>query len=121
MVKAINSGGRDAPSRALVYNGRLRATPKAKSNAFVQDYAATCAKVSNKKTRAKAVRLAKRLKRLDREERETDETEEPFTIGEMKAALNRMKPGKAAGPDGIQPEFIRASRQSCGIQPVAQL
>uniref|UniRef100_H3AKN8 Reverse transcriptase domain-containing protein n=1 Tax=Latimeria chalumnae TaxID=7897 RepID=H3AKN8_LATCH len=33
---------------------------------------------------------------------------DPFTLNELNAALSATKSGKAAGPDGVYPEFLKA-------------
>jgi hypothetical protein len=35
------------------------------------------------------------------------EFEEPFTFEELTAAMNKVKDGKAPGPDGMKPEYVR--------------
>jgi hypothetical protein len=50
--------------------------------------------------------IGKRLRDLKNECTQTHELSAPYSVAEITTALKDLKPGKAAGPDGIHPEFL---------------
>ena len=83
-------------------------TPKAKANAFLQEYAEVSGRRSDRKSRRPAVEVNLRLKAPG----VPQEIEEPFTAEELTAAINSIKVGKAAGPDELASDYIRKLPQS---------
>jgi hypothetical protein len=105
IVKSLNGARRPEEGKALEYRGRRCTTPRAKANAFVQEYAEVSGRSSTKETRKEAVRLARLLRRTHTAPRQ--ELEGEFTAGELTRALSKVKFGKAAGPDGIRSDLVK--------------
>jgi hypothetical protein len=104
-LNGSKTGNKD--SVAIVYRDRKCASNRAKANAFVQEYAETSSKRNigkcTKEARKVEVELTKELRVVT----EGEELEADFTMGELTAALNKLKPRKAAGPDGLKSDYIK--------------
>jgi hypothetical protein len=79
------------------------ASSKAKSNAFIQEYAEVSGRKSRKDSRRVVVDVSKAL----RAEGQTHEVEKPFTLQELKVAIGAIRNRKAAGPDGIKSDLMK--------------
>ena len=108
LVKRMEGKTQQVDSKALHSRGRLCTTPKAKANAFLQEYAEVSGRRSDRRSRRTAVEVNLRLKAPGI----SQEIEEPFTAEELKAAINNIKIGKAAGPDELTSDYIRKLPQS---------
>ena len=77
----------------------------AKSSTFVQEYAMISSRKSDKDCRKAVIDL----RCLTRSTRSTtrQQIEEAFTPDEIQQALSQLKAGRAAGPDGIDPNIFR--------------
>ena len=112
------SGGKSADKRkeTLNYKGRTCITNKAKANAFCQHYAEISGR---RKKGAPAKELRRAAVEVDREvkaERPGTPVENEFSMGELLAAINKIKPRKAAGPDELKSDYIiRMSASARGI------
>ena len=107
LVKGL-SGARSVEKKneALEYKGRVCTTNRAKANAFCQHYAEISGK---RKERARAKELRREAVLVAREVRAEgppSAVESEFTMGELTAALNKIKPRKAAGPDELKSDFV---------------
>ncbi|KAL4083147.1 hypothetical protein QTP88_028477 [Uroleucon formosanum] len=52
------------------------------------------------------IQIRKRFRDLKKECTQTHELSAPYSVAEITTALKDLKPGKAAGPDGMHPEFL---------------
>ena len=82
--------------------------PKAKANAFVQEYAEVSRRRSDRRSRRAAVDVNLRLKAPWA----SQEIEEPFTAEEPTTAINDKRVWKAAGPDELASDYIRKLPQT---------
>ena len=93
----------NSPNEAMAYRGRLITSNKRKADIFVNHYS-TISKVQlSKEDRAEHRSLKSKL----REARTTDASVQPFTLSELRNAIQRMKSRGAPGPDRIPPTFLK--------------
>ena len=112
VVKQLGGGRGDGHGGAMLYEGKWRITPRAKANAFIQEYANISRSRTNKETRKERKRVAQHLRAM----RPRTEVEKDFTLQELDKAIRSLKLGKAPGPDGIRPEFLKHLPASAKIQ-----
>ena len=90
-------------SGAMLYRGKWTTTPKANANAFIQEYTEISSGKSTKKTRKEKVNVASHLRKIGPRR----DIEKDLTIIDLKQSVRALKSGKAPGPDGIRPEFLK--------------
>ena len=95
--RSENHGG------AMLYRSKWRTTPKAKANAFIQEYAEISSGKSTKRTRKEKVSVASHLRKIGPRR----EIEKDLTIVELKQSVRALKNGKPLGSDGIRPQFLK--------------
>ena len=89
-------------SSSMIYNGRRCITPKAKANAFIQEFAG----VSNMKKDKQSRAVRRSVRRLMRARGARQEIEADYTMEELGAAFKGIKKGKAGGPDNLRSDYI---------------
>ena len=87
---------------ALLHDGRVLVSAKAKADAFVKVYE----KVSRVHVPRES-RMKKRLNACLRSEGPEPEDSVPITLEEVEAALTALDGGRAAGPDGVHPRLLK--------------
>ena len=99
--------GRRGPrmGKTLVYKGREYVSDKAKTSAFIQEYATVSGRKSDRSSRRAVRELRSGVHRLLGSPRQ--ELEQAFTPEELAAALKTIKAGKAGGPDGVAPDLLK--------------
>ena len=99
--------GRRGPrmGKTLVYKGREYVSDKAKTSAFIQEYATVSGRKSDWSSRKAVRELRSGVHRLLGSPRQ--ELEQAFTPEELAAALKTIKAGKAGGPDGVAPDLLK--------------
>ena len=103
VVKQLSGRRTSGNAEALVFRGGRRITDESKARAFNQEYAEVSQMKGDKETRRLGVTVAVRLRGRTTE----DEAERDFTRSELDAAVQKMKPRKAAGCDGIASDYVR--------------
>ncbi len=88
-----------------MYQGREYCSDKEKASAFCQEYA----RISGRKLDEASRRLNREMRREMQWQRYApkQETEGELNIRELEAALQRLKPKKSAGQDGVAPELVQ--------------
>ena len=105
-IHSLNKNKKGAKNENLVVEGEEVVSDKRKANKFICEYA----EVSNLKLGKEERRTEKdntRRRREDNMKMRRGEEEGDLTIGEVNNALREVKNGKAAGPDGIHPGFLK--------------
>ena len=103
--KLSGSQGGAARNEILHHNGREIASPVAKADAFMKQYA----DVSRLKICSRAERMRRKVlqRKLAAESVEPESCSTAFTESELHEALSQMKAKAAAGPDGVCPAFLK--------------
>ena len=101
--KLSGSNGGSPKNEILRHNGREYASPVAKADTFMRQYAAVSRLRFTRTERLRKKLVRRRLTAL------TADTEscQPFTLAEMSTALKETKEKAAAGPDEIPPRFLK--------------
>jgi ribonuclease HI len=100
LVRNMRGQASESSSKVLSYRGRCCITKKAKANAFVQEYAEVSKIKGSKMSRRREGEVRGKLKNW------TNVTGPDFTMAEIKKAVKKLKPRKAAGRDGIRSEYV---------------
>ena len=103
VVKQMNSQGSKTTRAPCFIGANGGQPPNAKANAFIQEYAEINSGKSTKKTRIERVNTVNHLRKIA----PGREIEKDLTIVELKLSARALKNGKAPGPDGIRPEFLK--------------
>ena len=90
-----------SPNEALCHKGKTITTNKAKADAFARHYASVSSLTFSKKERSE-IRNTKRKIHAPGPDPEC----KPLTMGEMNAALRKMRRRGAPGSDDIPPAFL---------------
>ena len=77
---------------------------KAKSSAFIQEYATVSGRKSDRSSRKAVRELRSGVRRLLGSPRQ--ELEQAFTSEELATAMKTVKAGKDGGPDGVAPDLL---------------
>ena len=102
--KLSGTQGGAARNEVLRHKGREIASPVAKADAFMQQYAA----VSRLKIHDRTERMRRKvLQRKLAAESTAPESCQVFSPKELSEALSQMKAKSAAGPDEISPRFLK--------------
>ena len=105
VVKSLNWSARAQGGKTLVYKGREYVSDKAKSSAFIQEYATVSGWKSDRSSRRVVRELRTGVRRLLGSPRQ--ELELAFTPEELATALKTVKAGKVGGPDGVAPDLLK--------------
>ena len=101
--KLSGTVGGSTKNEVLRHNGREYASPVAKADAFMRQYAAV--------SRLKLDRTERMRKKLVQRRLAADSADpescQPFSMEELSTALKEMKEKAAAGPDEIPPRFLK--------------
>ena len=98
VVKSLNGSARAQDGKILVYKGRKYVSYKAKTSAFIQEYASVSGRKSDRSSRRAVRELRSSVRRLLGSPRQ--ELEQPLPLKTAKA-------GKAGGPDGVAPDLLK--------------
>ena len=99
VVKSLNGSARAQDGKTLVYEGREYVSDKAKTSAFIQEYATDSGRKSGRSSRRAVRELRSGVRRLLGSPRQ--ELEQAFASEELATALNTVKAGKAGGPERL--------------------
>ena len=104
MIKSMDgTPTSSAPNEALVHQGKTIVTNKSKADAFAKHYANVSTLKFNKEEREQN-RTSKRAINAPSVD---DDSCRPFSMGELKAAIRRLKRRGAPGADDISPAFLK--------------
>ena len=112
MVKQLRGDKQEGHGGAMLYRGIWRTTPRAKANAFIQEYAGIIAGKSDRRTRREIITVARHL----RGPRPRRKVEKELTMQELERELRSLKLGNAPGPDDIRPEYLKHLPDSAKVQ-----
>ena len=103
-IKSLNENpDNNSPNEAMAYQGRLVTSNKRKANIFANHYSGISRLNLSKENRSETRSLKERLKLA----RSNNILAQPFTLSELKSAIQRMKSQGAAGPDKVPPNFLK--------------
>ena len=105
VVKSLNGSTRAQNGKTLVYKGREYVSDKAKSLAFVQEYATVSVRKSDLSSRRAVREHRSGVRTLLAPPRQ--ELEHAFTPDELATALKTVKAGNDGGPDGVAPDLLK--------------
>ena len=98
-MKSLNGSARAQDWKTLVYEGREYVSDKAKTSAFIQEYATVSGRKSDRSSRRAVRELRSGVRRLLGSPRQ--ELEQAFASEELATALKTVKAGKAGGPERL--------------------
>jgi len=101
--KLSGTVGGSARNEILRHEGREYASPVAKADAFMRQYAAVSRLKLDRTERMRKVLIRRRLAA----DSVDPESCQPFSMDELTSALKAMKQKAAAGPDEIPPRFLK--------------
>ena len=98
IIRSLSGKNRQDPSGAALIRGeKVLVSAKEKANGFVKEYAA----VSHSTKRNKELPKKKRVYGAVNTAASNEEEDRPFTMGELKAAVRKMRSDGAPGVDGV--------------------
>lgn len=98
IIRSLSGNKRQDPSgAALIRGSKVLVSAKEKADGFVKEYAA----VSHGKKRNMELPKKKRTYAAVREFESSEEEDQPFKLGELKAAIRKVRADGAPGVDGI--------------------
>jgi ribonuclease HI len=104
-IKKLNgSPDNNSPNEVMKYKGKIISSNRRKADTFLSHYA----NVSRHKFTREERTANRRLKKLLQSGSVGDESCKDLTMKELKAAIKKMKPKSAPGPDDLPPTFFKA-------------